>query len=162
MLWGRTSQKSYKWLPCSLYSPRLSLPTHTKTHSAHFIPPYFSCELPEPALCCRLRWTMSTKALSVPWWRKQSLGARAAWPWLCRQPLQRGTVTLVATPHIRQMARKPPVSPEKDTQPPGFLCVGASPAWSMVLQWVQSDAWHLLDLEEVSTATTFSALLNDE
>ena len=44
------------------------------------------------------------------------------------QPLQRGTVTLMATPHIRQMARKPPVSPEKDRQPPGFLCVGASPA----------------------------------
>lgn len=56
-----------------------------------------------------------------------------------QQPLQRGTVTLMATPHMGQMARKPPVSSEQDSQPPGFLCVEASPGSAMVLQWAQSD-----------------------
>lgn len=37
------------------------------------------------------------------------------------------------------------------------LCVGASPR-----QQAPSDSWHLPDLEEVSTATTFPALLDDE
>lgn len=73
---GKNSQKSHRWELCSLYSPRFSPPTHTKTHSAHFIPRCFSSGLPEPALSCRLSWAMSTKTLSVPWWRNGSLGPR--------------------------------------------------------------------------------------
>lgn len=63
---------------------------------------------------------------------------------------------------FRQMAGKFPVSPERDMRPPGSLCVGASSIWSVALQGVQSDSWHLLDQEEVCTAATFSALLSDE
>lgn len=86
----------------------------------------------------RLSWTWSTKPWVLPdgecspW----ELGQRDH---ECAAASAEGAVTLMATPHIRQMARKPPVSPEKASQPPGFLRVGASPGWAALLQWVQSD-----------------------
>lgn len=159
-LWGRTSQKSYKWELCSLPQPQaLTANPHQSTPSTLY--PSELLWAARASFVPRLSWTWSTKPWVLPdgecspW----ELGQRDH---ECAAASAEGAVTLMATPHIRQMARKPPVSPEKASQPPGFLRVGASPGWAALLQWAQSDAWHLLDLEEVSTATTFPALLNDE
>lgn len=145
---GRTSLISFKWYSCTLYSPRRLLPAQAKTYSVTIYPSLLhplSCQSHLSDTGWNELWAQDLEKST----RECALTDKAV-PVNMRgvivtvqQPLHRGTVMVMAAPPIRQTARKSPVSPERSTRPPGSLRVGASPIWSVALQWVQSDSWHL-------------------